>query len=147
MQPADIAVFDRQDRPVLIAEVKAKKRSSPEWAAMLRRNLETHRISPAAKYFLVATPSDFYFWLERPGAGQPLRPDFQVDTQSVLEPHLRSEWEPAGLSGGAFEILVASWLNSLVQGHGEERLPAGLAEWLRNHGVLEAMRGGHVEQH
>jgi hypothetical protein len=50
------------------------------------------------------------------------------------------------LSEGGLELIVAVWLNELLVGSGADRLPPSAAEWFKSEGLLDALRGGRLEQ-
>jgi hypothetical protein len=146
-QSPDIAVYDRQGHRVLVAEVKAKPASSPEWAASMRRNLAAQGLLANAKYFLLAAPDTFYFWSQNARGIESRPPDLALDSTSVLEPYYRSGGSSGNLGESSLELIVASWLNELLAGYGEKRLPESAAVWLKREGLLDAIRGGRLEQH
>ena len=146
VQKPDIAVFDAVGQTLLIAEVKTKTRSSPEWAALLRRNLAAYGLPPA-RYFMVATPDQLYLWSGKPFQPEVIPPDLSVDTRQLFAPYFgNAEPPPGSLGESSFEWIVASWLNELLDGHGVNRLPPNAAEWFRSEGLLDALRGGRLEQ-
>ncbi len=146
VQKPDIAVYGAGGETVLVAEVKAKPRSSPEWAALLRRNLAAHSL-PQARYFMVATPDQLYLWAGKPLQSEPVPPDISVGTRELFEPYLsKADVAVSGLSEGGLELIVAAWLNELLGGYGADRLPPSAAEWFRSEGLLDALRGGRLEQ-
>lgn len=146
VQKPDIAVFDAVGQTVLVAEVKAKPRSSPEWAALLRRNLAAYGLPPA-RYFMVATPDQLYLWSRKPFRPEVVPPDLSVDTRPLFAPYFSDAEPPLGSLGeSSLEWIVASWLYELLDGYGANRLPPNAAEWFRSEGLLDALRGGRLEQ-
>jgi hypothetical protein len=146
VQKPDIAVFDAVGQTVLVAEVKAKPQSSPEWAALLRRNLVAYGL-PQAPYFMVATPEQLYLWAGKQLPAEPIPPDISVGTRELFEPYLsKAQVAVSSLSEGGLELIVAAWLNELVGGYEDNRLPPSAAEWFKSEGLLDALRGGRLVQ-
>lgn len=146
LQKPDIAVYGEGGETVLVAEVKGKPHSSPEWAALLRRNLAAYGL-PQARYFMVATLDQLYLWAGKPLQAELVPPDISVDTRPLFEPYLRQADVAADdLSEGGLELIVAVWLNELLVGYGADRLPPSAAEWFKSEGLLDALRGGRLEQ-
>ncbi len=140
----DIGVYDRNNRPILVAEIKGKRESSPQWAAELRRNLAAHASLADARYFLVVTPDRVYLWT-RP-AGTALAPaDLTFDAQVVFKPYFDLFREPPNLTESALEILVDAWLDSLIEGYGRSKLSPDVRDHLEESGLLKALQGARLE--
>lgn len=141
----DIGVYDAENRPILVAEVKGKPDSSTQWAAQLRRNLAAHASFPDARYFLVVTPNTIYLWT-RP-VGTELAPaDATFDARVVLKPYLDQFRDPRNLTETALEIMVAAWLDSLIDGYGRSKLSPEVHDRLEEAGLLKALQGARLEQ-
>jgi hypothetical protein len=54
---SDIVAYSPDHHRVLVVECKGRKETSPQNAALLRRNLLTHALIPDAPYFLLAFPT------------------------------------------------------------------------------------------
>jgi hypothetical protein len=142
----DISILDQEGQPVVVAEAKSKLGTTPDWAASMRRNLAAHGPS-FGKYFLLATPDRFYFWVNRGNDPERVLPDFAFEAGSALDPYYgRALVTPEDLGDSAFELMLGSWLSELASGSGEERLPDAARAWLKSSGFLSAIRGGRLEQ-
>jgi len=60
--PLDIVVDSPTGRRVLFVECKTTRKSTPEEAAHVRRNLLAHSQLPADAFFLLAIPSRLFLW-------------------------------------------------------------------------------------
>jgi hypothetical protein len=141
---ADVVGFDAQGDVVLVADVKARYGASRTWAAQFRRNLLSHGLVRNARFFLIALPDRFYLWTGAPSDQTELPPTYDVDPSPFLEPYFRAAGIPPDrITGNAFELMLASWLNSLTR---MEDPPASLKEqsWLFESGLLDALRGGSI---
>ncbi len=140
----DIGVYDAENHPILVVEVKGKPDSSTRWAAQLRRNLAAHASFPDAKYFLIVTPDRIYLWT-RP-VGTELAPaDAVFDARIVFKPYL-DQIRPRDLTGTALELMVGAWLDSLIEGYGLSKLSPEVHDRLEEAGLLKALQGARLEQ-
>lgn len=143
----DIAIFDKQGRATVLVEAKSKLGTTPDWAAAMRRNLVAHGILPVARFFMLATPDRFYFWVDKATEERQVPPDFSFEPTAALKPYYeQAGMGPTDLAESSFELVLASWLSELSHGAAEERVPADAARWLRDSGFFDAIRGGRLEQ-
>lgn len=113
MRPADIVVYDRDDRVVAVVEIRASKKPTPGWATSLRW-------SGREEHERVVTTSDLLgSYLERIGS----------NTHDVAPE--------------AMDLIVGIWLSDLTR----NRMPGDQAgaPWLRESGLIEAVKDGRVE--
>ncbi len=112
----DFIAYDRDGRVLLLAEAKSRHGTSESWAAGLRRNMLSHGLLPASKYFLIATPERLYLWRqEKPDAAE-APPQVTVDAEKVLEPYFQKlQQEPSKIGPEAFEHLVLAWLRDIAK--------------------------------
>jgi hypothetical protein len=144
---ADIAILDRQNVPVAVIEVKNKLGTTPDWAAAMRRNLAAHGSLPEARFFLLATPDRFYFWVNKTTNLQPTLPDFSFEPRSALNPYYEQAGiGPTDLAATSFELVIASWLSELAHGASEGRVPPEAARWLKESGFVDTIRSGRLVQ-
>lgn len=139
----DLAVYDRHDQLVLVAEVKNKFNAAPEWAGRLRRNILAHGVYPNAPFFLLALPDRFYLWTHSSTYPEYSEPDFSVDARPLLQPYFG--WagvNPAQISESSLELIVASWLSEVIHSDKsrDEFTPA--ETWLVDSGLHAALVGG-----
>ena len=141
---ADLALYDRYGQLVAAVEVKAKVGTTGDWATRLWRNIATQDNLSDLPYFLLATPETLYLW-KRDATQKGSQPTHQIDLHPVLAPYFqRAGVDPQSVSGFAFELIVASWLNDLTHNSmsGESNTaPGGLTE----SGFLDTVREGRVE--
>lgn len=143
---ADLALYDRDDRLIAVAEVKTKLGTSREWAAQLRRNILAHGGFRAADFFLVVTPDRLYVWK---GAGNEpaiVPPTYEMDTRPILEPYFEGTSVDAdSISGPAFELVVGAWLSDLIRSETEPEKLSKEEGQLAESGLLSAIKSGRVE--
>ena len=144
---ADFAVYGPDGRLALVVEAKRRSGASADWAAEFYRNLVGHGRLPMSPYFLLALADRLYLWRGETGddaaAAVQWAPDVEADARRSLGPFVES----AGLgldalSGRGLELVVLSWLESLVWPGGGA---TGEDDWVRSSGLLDAIRGGRVE--
>src|SRR5579859_2949863 len=145
---ADYRVDDQSGHLMLLVEVKNKSNASRDWAANLRRNIIAHGFFPSVEYFLLAVPNRFYLWKRGSNPYAIADPDFEVDPRSTLKPYFeRAGIQPEAVSGKTFELIIAAWLNDLVNAPPQTEWPSEMQGWLAESGLTEAIKGGRlVEQ-
>lgn len=139
MQQPDIAVFGEGGELYAVVQVKRKLATTARWAADLRRNLLVHGAVPGrARWFVVATPDAIYLW---DGDSPPdASPSSVLDAVSIFEPLLqRVSASAASVAPEAFEMLVATWLSSVLAQTEISALPASLRD------LAQAVRRGRIE--
>lgn len=145
-QQTDFMVFGPEGQPVLGVEAKALYNKDATWAAKYRRNLAAHGVLWPVPYFLLAFPDRFYLWTDGITSPDEVPPSHEIDTRELLRPHFdRAHLSPDKVGQWAFELLLSSWLESLIR---RDTLPAEPAEswsWLAESGLFEALKGGAVE--
>jgi hypothetical protein len=141
----DIAVYGSDGELKLLVEVKSKKGASASWAARLRRNMYAHGQLPRAPYILLALPDKFYLWRGVQDPNAEINPDYEADPSLLLRPYAGSAGDDLStLNERSLELVIASWLEKLVSGFNLPEPPPSV-QWLRNSGLLEAIRGGRSE--
>ena len=143
---ADLALYDRGGRLTAVAEVKNRRGTSREWAALTRRNILAHGASSDADYFLLVTPDRLYLWKDAGTDPVPTPPAFEADTRSEFAPYFeRAGLDPCHVSGSTFELLVSAWLGDVIRTEGEGEKFAGGRSWLAESGFHTAVKDGRVE--
>jgi hypothetical protein len=132
----DFAAFDRAGKLTVVVEVKRRTKTSAEWAKHFRRNLMAHGTPPPGELFAIVAPDKIYTWRAR--AAIEAGPDAEIDARAILGPYFeRSKAEPERIDPGAFELLVAWWLEDVArEGTADARLKAS--------GLPEALAGGRI---
>lgn len=138
----DLLLYDRENRLVAAVDIRARRGTSREWAAELRRNLLQHEGYRGARYFLVVALDRIYLWLQADTAPDLTLPEYEVEAEPVFAPLLAgTRLDLRKLDRGTFELLVSSWLNTLVH----SRSDASKAQaWLEESGLLDAVRKGRL---
>jgi hypothetical protein len=141
----DITLYDREGRLLLVAEVKYKRDTTPEWAAALRRNLLAHEGFRQAEYFLVLTPDHLYLWKGLKAEALAVLPDVVADSYPLFLPYLQSAGPDLDrLSAPVFELMAISWLSDLVHSRRESEGLGNDQAWLAESGLLDAVRNGRL---
>lgn len=132
----DFAAFDPAGKITLVVETKRRTKTSAEWATSFRRNLLAHGTPPPGDLFAIVAPDKIYTW--RAGAEVEAGPERDIDARAILAPYFeRSKTEPEKIDPGAFELLVAWWLEDVArEGAADERL--------KSSGLPEALAGGRI---
>jgi len=143
---ADFVVYDRNGQIVLIAQVKRKTGVSAEWASKWRRNMLSHGVLPDAKYFLIALMDRFYLWKDAGNAPEPVAPTFEIDAGPVVKPYLdESGISAENISPQSFELIIATWLNSVLHIKIPMNEENEIRKWITDSGLSEAVSGGYLK--
>ncbi len=145
--PMDLAVYDSGGQLAAVVEVKSKRGTSRTWAAEFRRNLLTHGGNYRPIYFLIVTPDRIYLWKNAGTTPEIVGPDYEIDARPIFKPYLdAAHLSEDRISGGAFEIIVMSWLNRLTVVRNPVDEMHEHEELLLDSGLLDVLRDGRVEQ-
>lgn len=138
----DLAVYDKQNTLSLVIEAKTKLSPSADWAARLRRNMLAHGRYPKVPYFLLAFPDKFYLWIN----AEITPPTYEIDANPILQPYFEQAGvSPDQISGSSFELLLASWLHSVMQSANSEQTLDKHEQWLISSGLYEILKHGSLE--
>jgi hypothetical protein len=140
--PLDIVVDSPTGRRILVVECKTTRKSTPEDAALVRRNLLAHSQLPADAFFLLAIPSRLFLWNRDRGVDA--APNFTADAQPVLRDYLGSiADQEGGPRGESLELAIASWLGDLTSNiRSPDKTDAD--RMLVDSGLLDKIKGGRV---
>jgi hypothetical protein len=142
----DIAVYDTEGELALVVEVKNKTKSTPDWAAQMRRNLAVHLGIPRSRFFLLALPDHFYLWRAPANSLEVVAPDYDIDPVPLLAGYVEdAQYTLSGMSEYGLALAVLSWLTSLVRASHVAGSPPREQEWLFTSGLYEAIEGGTIE--
>ena len=132
----DFAAYNRAGKLTVVVEAKRRTKTSAAWATTFRRNLMAHGTPPPRELFAIVAPDKIYTW--RAGAPMDAVPDAEIDAREILAPYFeRSKAEPERIDPGAFELLVAWWLEDVArEGAPDERL--------KRSGLPEALAGSRI---
>lgn len=141
----DAAVYSPDQKIQLIAEVKAKRGATQEWATQMRRNLLVHQAIGFAPFFLLALPDHFYLWRDGSVVPDEKLPDYSAETEKLLSPYLNSAGLSLNnLSGQSFELVVIAWLRDLVHSRLSKDSVTPEQQWLIDSGLFQAIKDGSV---
>lgn len=143
--PADIVVFSKEKRPVLVVEVKDTSRySTIQDASSLRRNLMAHELLSGGDFFMLATPIQMFLWSN--DALPEAAPNFTATAKAILDAYgSRRPARDKGNRGGALDIVYFSWLSDLVSGVRKPTRDSESDRLLLDSGLYEQIRGGSAE--
>ena len=141
---SDIVAYSLDHSPVLAVECKRGKQTSPQSAALLRRNLITHQLMPDAPYFLLAFSTGFFLWLEKTPPGEP--PDFSASAKSVLKEYLGKLAEDTGdVRDEGLPLVLFSWLADLADAIRQPDPNSEADQMLVKSGLYDKIRFGEVK--
>jgi hypothetical protein len=139
----DLSIHNRNGQQILDIEVTTKLNASPEWAARFRRNILAHGTFPKAPYFLMVFPDRFYLWTGADAQSDQRELTYTIDARPILQPYFEGARVTAEqISGQSLELIVASWLGTIIY---SEKSPEDIDEsqrWLVDSGLYDAVVGG-----
>lgn len=142
----DFAVYNRDNKLVLVVEVKARLKTSTNWATNLYRNILSNTTPTTTSYFLMTFPDKFYLWANDNKQINTDQPTIEVDAQPILQPYFdQSGITPHQISGASFELVIAAWLNSVIQSSAQEGSNKLTEQWLYDTGLHSALVGGTIK--
>lgn len=143
---ADLSLYDCSGRLTAVAEIKNRLGTSPEWAALTRRNILAHGEYRSADYFILVTPDRLYLWKDVGTEPVQILPTYEADTQSEFTPYFeRAGVDPRHVSGHTFELIVSAWLSDVIRSEGAAEKSTEDRSWLTKSGFRSAVRDGHIE--
>jgi hypothetical protein len=113
----EFLLYDRDGRLAAAVDVRARRDTTSQWAAELRRNLVDLGPGPfrGAPFLIVATLDRVYIWKGEPPTDLPVPPDYELDAEAVFSPYLEgTDRHLQEISAYGFELIVMSWLQDLV---------------------------------
>ena len=138
----DLLLYDRENRLAATVDIRARRGTSREWAAQLRRNLLQHEGFRGARFFLVVALDRIYLWPQSDTTPELILPTYEIEAEPVLNPYLvGTRVDLKTIGGPTFDLLVFSWLSALV--YSRDPAPSGQS-WLEESGFLEAVRNGRL---
>lgn len=115
MLKVDLAVYNQRHELVMTVEVKNIRRVTDKWATEFRRNILAHGNYPLAKYFLLATPDEFFLWIGESHDVSISKPEYSIAIGETLKPLFKEyNVEPENVSGFIFEQIVGRWLKGIM---------------------------------
>lgn len=132
----DFAAYNRAGELTVVVETKRRTKTSAAWATTFRRNIMAHGTPPPGELFAIVAPDKIYTW--RAGAPMEAVPDSEIDAREILAPYFqRSKAQPDRIDPGAFDLLVAWWLEDVArEGAADVRL--------KGSGLSEALAGSRI---
>lgn len=142
---ADVVAYNPDGQIALVVEAKSRTDTSRSWATRMRRNMLAHGVVPNSRFFLLALPDRFYLWRDVGNAPDLVEPTYELPAEPFLRPYYeKAHISPAEVSSQSFELIVAAWLNELIQSGMSADLPQEQRRLLVDSGLLEALKGGSV---
>ena len=144
-QIADLVAYNADGQITLIVEAKSLTDTSRSWATRTRRNMLAHGVLPNSRFLLLALPDRLYLWKDEGNSPEMVEPTYEIDATPFFQPYYeKAQISPDHLSSQSFELIVASWLNELIQSGIPENVPEEQKKLLRDSGLPEAIKGGSV---
>ncbi len=143
----DLVVFDADEKPALLVEIKAKKGASAAWARQMAQLIFEQAEGSQAAYFLLAMPDMFYLW-PNPTETVP-RGDapFTAAPTALLRPFDRghsSSLTDGMVNAFGLELMLSAWLNVLTDERSALLTTDEQRPFLEESGLLAAIQGGRV---
>jgi hypothetical protein len=142
---ADLLAYGPEGQIALIVEVKSRTETSRAWATQMRRNMLAHGIIPDSQFLLLALPDRLYLWKNAGNEPELVEPSYEIDATPIFKPYYeKARLSPATISNQSFELIVASWLNELIQSGISAELPEEQKKLLQDSGLFEALKHGNI---
>jgi len=142
----DLIIYDDKGQAVLLAEVKGRAGTSPQWAAQYRRNLLSHGTLPHAPYFLIATADRLYFWKQNHSDSSEQLPDFTMNAAEEFKPYFeRHKQSPNEIGEEALEFVLVSWLNDLQRTIPQRLKHEPALRWLVESELIDSLEGSRLQ--
>lgn len=135
---ADLLVTSAEGTPQLIIEVKKYHQGIP--LGLVRAVRERVAVSSPGSYFLFISTQRFWLWPPRAPA-----PSFEGEADALLAQYIDLTQAPlASLSGHEFELLVYSWLSSVIFKPAATLLTMPGQQWLVTTGLQPLIYKGFI---
>lgn len=142
---ADIEIIDERGVAVVV-DVRSQTGTTLDWAAQSRRSLAARSALPDAKFFLLALPDRFYFWVGKTNREDAVPPDFAASAELPLAPYLEGMGaEIRDLPYGSLDLFVSGWLTELACDPEGARLSEDAIVWAKQSGFRDAVRRGRLK--
>ena len=139
---SDLIVYSPDGEAKLAVEVKRVPTADDAWAIKFRRNLMAHSAISQTPYFLLAMIENLYLWTP----GSPIDQDsvdYKAKTADVLGRFIDPD-DLVSITGSGLELLVSSWLKTLVDSEVSKESAPEL-DWVLDSGLYETIKNGSVE--
>ncbi|WP_129647324.1 hypothetical protein [Peristeroidobacter agariperforans] len=141
-QTADIIVFSKGERPILVVETKAAKETSPTAAARFRRNLVESKMVADVPFLAIAFKTSIFIWRKETPLDAPA--DFSVPIKPVFQLYLKRLDDSAFVGEESIQIAVHSWLRDLAIGIRKPDPDFPPDKMLLDSGIYKKMHFGDV---
>jgi hypothetical protein len=142
---SEIMAYGKDRKLQLVVEAKNKATSSSEWAARYRENLLSLSALPRTPYFLIATPSHFYLWVNADSASEKAQPNWISPSPDLIRNYLtNAESSPETISNFGWEFIVRAWLGDLINTHPTLPLLPKDQQWIIDSGLHKAIENGSL---
>jgi len=138
MNYANVTVFDRYDQLVVMAIVRAPKKSSKSWAVKERRDIREIQEGFLSRFTLVVAPDFVYLWKSAKPAKA--TPDLVVPAREILGKYMNGIDEHDFIPASTLELIVGMWLGDLAIGLARSTAPS-----VEKTGLTKAISGGRID--
>ena len=142
----DFAVYNQHNKLMLAVEVKTRLHTSTHWAIQFYRNIFANTTPTTIPYFLMTFPDTFYLWVHDGTPSDTDGPTLEINPQPLLQPYFeQSGVTPEQISGASFELIIAAWLNAVMQSREHDNASNPADQGLYDTGLYRALAGGTIE--
>ena len=142
----DLAVYNQHDKLMLAVEVKTRLNTSTHWVIKFYHNIFSNTTPTTIPYFLMTFPDTFYLWVHDGKPRDTDGPTLEINPQLLLQPYFeQSGVTPEQISGASFELIIAAWLNAVMQSREQDKASKPTDQWLYDTGLHSALAGGTIE--
>ena len=134
----DIMVFDKEDLPVLVAEVIKIRPFDKSTGLFYYQRVQKYAKRIGVEYVLIVAPGKMQLWNSSNGE---IFAEF--DTATALGPYIGEEFTVEKVSKHYLKISVMFWLENLI--YPWKKMEAPYKEELEALGVLKKIEKGYVE--
>ena len=138
----DIAVYSRDDRQVLVVEIRSSIASEPEQLERVRQALMDDTASQSAQFLLLAQRNGLFLWKGSAVRGAKAE---VASVKSVLRDYAESVPDrEETLRKPGLEIIIYSWFDDLAFGIRKPKPESEADQLLVTAGVYDLIRSGRV---
>ncbi len=142
----DFAVYNQHNKLMLAVEVKTRLNTSTHWAIQFYRNIFSNTTPTNIPYFLMTFPDKFYLWVHDGTPNDTDGPTLEINPQLLLQPYFeQSGVTPEQISSASFELIIAAWLNSVIQSLEQDNAHNPTNQYLYDTGLHNALAGGTID--
>jgi hypothetical protein len=111
----------------------------------MRQNILAHGLMPFSRYFMLVLPDKLYLWKNVDTNTERLEPTYETSSEPMFYPYFKkAKLNPEVMGENSFVLIVASWINELVNLGISDELPLDQRKLIVDSGLLAALRGGSI---